>query len=1213
MPQDVNRYQPRNLRFLLKILFSGLIFILLNINASAAIYDWLGATSNDVTVASNWSNETTHAGGVPGSGDDVYVGVNSTYQYYLLVVLLTANINLTASNMPIVTASTTWKSLTFGYNGPTSSYVDGSNSSGPTYGIMYNLSLSVNTGVTLTVTGNVTQNHNPSVRATPNNYLTTTIGGAGTLLCQGNFLVGDVATEPSNTVADVSKVALQITQLTITGNVILNSNGNNASGGNAGICYPLFSVEKGTTTLLGQITFATNNSPLLSGYNTYNPGQPGYLGQTAYQGYGEVEADNTSGSVNTFELQNKQPVVKADNFYIFFEGGGSSGTILYDDPNAETQTVYTANEPSATTTATYINIVSPSYYNLTFSGPSPKSVDGNSTLGTVTQGLVVGNNWTTSGGVVNLGINNPTVTIGNGWTNSTTVTQGTGSITTGGFVTNSSIITGSTATITVGGLFTNTGTFTCGTGNVTYKGGYTNSATFTASTTGIIYFTGTQTLLDNSTAGTKFYNVTFNSPSSTTTTATMTAGVGNFTVADVGILTMASPAQLVAGSTAVGGAAYLTLNSDATGSASIAQMPSTCSISGNVNVQRYITGGSGYRGYRFLSSPVNITDALPQTSQHNIDLHYLTGGMLTGGPGGVAGGFTMATTNPLIYLFDETRLINHLAYTGGENVGVNSIYGNTPAYSVVTIQSNAARTLNSPILVPVGNAYLVYFVGIPSDGLNNPLPPSNATVTATGYLNQGTIPVYVTNAGSVPSSTTMSYTPITTTNAATPGLHQIGNPYASTIDLNQFWLDNSTNITSTIAELKEPNQAYIGYNAQSGAASVAGSGAGRYIVSGQGFYLNASGTGKTVTFYEDEKVSKQLTSSTNPPLLLSQKSKTESTITAAEMLPTGLEGLHLQLNQDSAIYTQTGIYFSKAWSDKYEPNEDAIDMDGSSVYLSSYSSDNKRLSINEMYDYSTTSRKVVKLYVSAASYGAFKLSMADIKNIDTLYNVYLRDHLLNDSVNLRTAKASYNFNITADTASYGSNRFDLVLEREALPPYQLLTFTGQKMTSSIQLNWVANGAGTYTGFVLEKEGADNTFSAIYTTQSNNSSRYSFVDNNPVIGNNIYRLAQNDINGNIIYSSLITIGYNNVTSNGYFSVYPNPSKSIINVLVNSTAASTANYTADIYNTSGTLMDHRVLNTYTWTEDVSSYKEGIYIIALKNTNGDGLEMEKFIKVK
>jgi len=1200
MLQSVNKPESLKFRILLRIFFSSLILIMLNSNsASAAIYDWLGATSSDVTVASNWSDETTHAGGVPGSGDDVYIGVNSTYQYYS-GTLKTGNINLTT--MPVVTANTTWKSLTFGYNVKTlTSY---------TYGTMANLSLTVNSSVTLTVTGNVTQNHNPSAAASPFNYVTTTIEGAGTLLCQGNFLVGDVTTQPSNTVADVSKVALQINQLTITGNVILNSNGNNASGGNAGICYPLFSVEKGTTTLLKQITFAKNNNPLYNGYDIYNPGQSGY------PGYGEVTADNTSGSASTFELQYKQPIVLADNFYVYFEYGGNSGTVLYDDPNAENQTIYTANEPSVTTTATYINITSPSYYNLTFSGPSPKVVDKNSPLGSGTQGLVVGNNWTTSGGVVNLSINNPTITVGGGWTNSTTVTQGTGSITTGGFVTNSATITGSTATITVGGLFTNSGIFTCGTGSVTYEGGYTNSANFTATTTGMIYFTGTQTLLDNSTAGTTFYKVTFNSPGSTATTATMTAGIGNFTLANTGVLTMVSPAQLVAGSTTVGGATYLTLISNGVGTASIAPISGTSTISGNVKVQRYIPGGSAaYRSYRLLTLPVNISSLTNNqaTTEGFIDLSSLNSSIITAGPG-TGFSYTTKTANPLMYLYDESRAQNFTAYVAGKNVGIYSLATSSP-YQDIYYPKGAAATPapTATAAVPVGNSVQVYYVGpyVSSPTLSASAPAAS-TASATGYLNQGTIPVYVFPST---SSKTLSYSPsVNTLPAQGLGLNQVGNPYASTIDLDSVYFDNKSGtaaIGPSFWELKQPSNIFVAYNASSHTASTTGSGAEAYVASGQGFFVQAITATSALTFYEQEKVNVQLGTSTTPVLILSQRNN--NYMPAAEVIPSGLAGLHLQMTKDSVNYVQTGIYFNRSWNDKYSPQEDAIDMGGFSpqVYLSSYSTDNVRLSINQLGDYSKG--KIVKLYTSATSSGSYTMSLADINNIDALYDVYLRDHKLNDSVDLRTT-SSYSFTInTSDTTTYGGNRFDLVIALKSLPTYQLVTFTGQKVNSGVQLNWVANNAGTYTGFVLEKQGADNTFNPIYTMQSNGSSIYDFVDSKPITGNNTYRLAQSDINGNITYSSLVTIGYSNISSSGYFSVYPNPSKSIINVLVNPTTATNANYTADIYNTSGVLLDHRILNTYTWTEDVSSYKEGVYIIALKNLNGDPLEMEKFIKIK
>ena len=200
--------------------------------------------------------------------------------------------------MPVVTANATWGSLFFGYYGPQGTY---------TYGTNETLSLTVNAGVTLTVSGNVTQNHNPSAAGSTFNYITTTISGAGTVTCQGNFIVGDATTQPANSVADVSRVSIQITQLTINGNIVLNSNGNNGTPGVNGICYPWFSVEKGTTTLLKQITFATNNAPVANAYDmAYNPPLTSH-----YPGYGKFSADITSGSVSTLELKYKQPIALA--------------------------------------------------------------------------------------------------------------------------------------------------------------------------------------------------------------------------------------------------------------------------------------------------------------------------------------------------------------------------------------------------------------------------------------------------------------------------------------------------------------------------------------------------------------------------------------------------------------------------------------------------------------------------------------------------------------------------------------------------------------------------------------------------------------------------------------------------------------------------------------------------------------------------------------
>lgn len=1241
----------------LKTAFIFLSLLLLTSNVFAAIYDWTGKTSTDVTVSGNWKNESGGSG-IPGSGDDVHVGVSSSY-------------NLTV--MPVVTANTTWNSLTIGYYGPASNY---------TYGITYNLSLTVNSGITLTILTNITQNHDPAAPSSKYNFLTTTIEGAGTLLCQGNFIVGDAVTKPENTVADVTKVSLQINQLTISGNVVLNSNGNgiNTPAGNDGICYPVFSVEKGTTTLLKQITFVLNDSPLINGYDTYNP--PEYR----YPGYGAFTADNTPNSPSTLELKYKQAIVPADHFYVYFTFGGNNGTVLYDDPNNENQTIYTANEPSATATTTYINTNAVSYYNLTFSGPSTKILDKNSTLGTTTEGLTTGGTWTTQGSTLNMGSNNPTVTIGGNWVNSTTVNEGTASVSVAGYIqnntgniingnaatanttagglinsgtitcnaenmtftgaaTNNSIITGGTGTLTFDNTYTNTsgssivtstgltyfignytnnaGTLTTGTGNVYFDGNYSNNAgaIFTESATGMVYFNGAnQTLNDNSTIGSIFNHVTFNCSG----TATMTAGTGNFGIATTGVLYMASPATLIAGSTLPGGAGYLTLFSNATSSATIAQIPSGASIGGNVNVQRFLTGTNiNYRGYRLLSSPVNNVG--PTSSANNyINLYCLNksttidgttyNAPFTAGPGGTASGFTITNANPTIYLYDETLPSSNVSFIAGKNVGITGIGSNTVNSVTLASSSIASASVPATTSIPAANGYILYFVGDNTRASGSTsITPTNAYITHTGFINQQNVTVnlwYTPTGGASHLSYTSSLPTI-----YFPGYNMVGNPYPSTIDLKAVYSDNSSNnIGQIFYELDDlsPNNNYLGYNGLTGATSgTPATAVSEYVASGQGFLVTASSaTASTLTFKETEKP----TTVTNPSNLILANLPADKSFALQNSSQNILTGLHLRLQKDSATFDECGIYFGDSWSDKFDA-ADGIDLDGISptVYMSSYTSDNIRTCINSLSDY--TKGKRVKLFVKATTDGIYNLKLADILNIDTsAYNIYLLDHLKSDSLDIGRYK-SYAFNITnSDTTTYGPNRLELAIERKPSPKYQLISFTAQKVKEGVLLTWKAENEGDYTGFGIQKQNAGNgQYDLLYTLQSSGDGTYTYIDHNPTTGNNIYRLKQIGIDSLISYSNAINILYNSATNNNLINIYPNPAKQLININFNTAALQTFNnYTAAIYNSMGAMVIQTAINNgSTITQDISTLKPGIYTVELKTGDGNSIGNSKFIK--
>ena len=259
--------------------------------------------------------------------------------------------------------------------------------------------------------------------------------------------------------------------------------------------------------------------------------------------------------------------------------------------------------------------------------------------------------------------------------------------------------------------------------------------------------------------------------------------------------------------------------------------------------------------------------------------------------------------------------------------------------------------------------------------------------------------------------------------------------------------------------------------------------------------------------------------------------------------------------------------------------------------------------------------KRIRLNVSALASGAYSLSLADIAGIDTTgYNVYLVDNQKHDSLDMVRYK-TYMFDLNiADTTSLGSGRFILVLEHKSVPQYSLVSFSGQKVSAGVQLNWASSTAGNYTGYTLQKLNVNGNYDALYSIQSEaNITAYNFTDAHPFTGDNVYRLAQTGLNGIVTYSADITIDYNSFAPTGVLTLYPNPAKSIMNVSLAYTTTNKPNYIADIYDSTGSLMKHEVLSSVNWSDDVSSYKLGIYIMEVKDSGGNLIGHAKFIKVE
>jgi len=1054
--------------------------------------NWKGATSSDWNDGTNWS-----PAGVPAAGDILSIGV----------------VNFT--NQPsIISTPTSPASITLG--------------------IKKAVTLTVTSGFTLNVSGPINQSPSSTAYGT----FTNTLAGAGAITCT-SLNVGDNTTYLLTFSNNLLTLVSTIASLHVSGNVSVNSTNNGILFLGTSYNNATFSLQGGTTTIDGTI-FTANSAGGVFPFGVASP---------------VFSIDMPTGSALTPVLQltntsaiNTASVAGSIDFYNN-TGGTGTCTVNYSGTN---QTVYTNNITCLVNTPQ-------TYQNLILSGAGIK------TVGTATgTTLLVGNDFTTSATTTDLSAYNPTVTIGDNWVNSGNVTGGSGNITVTNLLQNNSntiTLAGGATTIGISGIQLNGGSIVAGAGTLTdngifqnnggllncgtaanasviFNGSYVNnSGTFTANptSTSSVYFSGTiQSLQDNTATGTKFNNVQF-----TDNFATINSGIGNFSVATTGVLTMGPGVSLTAGSTTVGGAGYLTLLSDTSSTASIPKIPVSSVIKGNVNVQRAIAGGkNSFRGYRLLASPVNISNltSLSSTTGY-IGLSYLnvgTNAILTAGPGGTANGFSVANTNPLIYLYDESMTTSNTSFVSGKNVGIKAITGasGSPAYSVTTL---SVSTTTTGVTVPVGNSFLLYYVGsTASSVITSGRTPDNATATAVGYLNQGDVPVVFWKTG----STTIPYH---SNGGYYPGLNQVGNPYPSTISLTQLLTDNPA-ISPIFWELNDQTGgAYISYNASSGATS--NSRASKYIVSGQGFIMQALNASQTITFKEGEKVAypSGFKPSTSPGALLLSMPPTASLTepdsrvfasidtTVVQNSPPALAGLHLQLSADSVISNQTGIYFSNNWSDTYSPKEDAVDISPvTRLHLASLSSDGSQLEINELGDY--TSGKRIKIYASATITGIYNISLADITNVDTgANNIFLVDKKMNDSLDMVRYK-SYAFNIIpGDTTTYGANRFVLAIEHKPVPQDSLVLLSNNKK--------------------------------------------------------------------------------NVAANNMV-VYPNPATSIINISLGENAP--VSYTEDIYNTSGSLIKHASEASATFTEDISNYKLGVYIIELKDTNGNLLGKSKFVKV-
>ena len=748
----------------------------------------------------------------------------------------------------------------------------------------------------------------------------------------------------------------------------------------------------------------------------------------------------------------------------------------------------------------------------------------------------------------------------------------------------------STSLLSIGGDYyaSSNSTFTNSGCPITIYGNFTNYSSKVSSfgTALLTFNSGNGSYKLKSYKSTTFNNVMFTG-SGVALIQKLTGGAGIFYISSTGTMAFSGNTMLNVTS------GKLTLLSDATSSATVTAIPSTCHINGTVGVQRYI---SDDRGWRFLSSPVN-TGTTDANGNKIYSLNYLKNSTYVSGPTGALAGFDWAG-NSSLFLYREDNIPDYGSFG---NTNFRSITGllTDPYYQVGLESGNFS--------IPIANGYQVFIRcdrALITDLATAKLASTHTavTLTASGTINQQAVTFKSWHS---PASSNLSYS---NQDAGLLGFNLVGNPYPSAIDWDKLNNTNGdisgTNVSISIYSYNAANKNYAVY--QSGTGGTGPNGGSNIIGSGQGFFVVATSANATLTFNESAKTSTTYTGVASGVNILSKQP-----ITAAV-----LSLMRLKMALDSVNTDETMILFDKNAKSAFDRNEDARYLaGGGKVSLSSLSQDSVAIAINHL---PLKSGQPVRLNVNSSVSGTFMLSLEDLRGIPKMYDIWLKDNFAGDSVNLRITN-THSFTIDrSNPATFGKNRFAIIVKQDTAYAYKLLSFNAARVgnSSHVETHWTTANEENYTNFTVERStDGGNTFTVVGGLWGTGAGAYSLVDKDAATGTNLYRLKSEDINNTVTYSNIATVvisenGNNNADK---IHLYPNPTSSIVNMDVLDKTNGNISYKITVSNSTGFIVKQVTSSQPNWQADVSALLPGTYLIRVINSKTqDFIGESKLIKL-
>ncbi len=438
-----------------------------------------------------------------------------------------------------------------------------------------------------------------------------------------------------------------------------------------------------------------------------------------------------------------------------------------------------------------------------------------------------------------------------------------------------------------------------------------------------------------------------------------------------GVVTVGSGSTLNTGG-------FLTLKSDASGTASIGNSAGT--ISGNVTVERYIS--SSGRRWRFLSSPVQSRTIANWRDQFAIT-----------GPGTLIG-TTVGNLNSNGW---------HQTYNNITNATPNTT---TSVRSYVEANSTSGNLnlgwadVTTGTALSAGQGFRAFIRGPISGvatqlGVNGNSTTQDAlTLSLTGLINSGDI---------TPPASSRTY------GGVGRGWNLLGNPYPCAYNFNAHYDaaigTEIANIDPTVYAYNSTagTPGYVSYNASSNTSAGLTDG---IIPSGAGFFIQATGT-PTFVFKETYKT-------TVVPVSL-HKTNISNVEFGIKYSKDTLQGDYMVVKMFDGATLNSELYDIKKLK-----NED--------LNLSAYGEDTIQLTASCIPFIFGETR--IKLNVEAAEVGSYKFDFTNMDNFDAGVSVTLLDKYTNKTTNVK-ANTLYTFEMGPNENQWGKNRFELILNGKA--------------------------------------------------------------------------------------------------------------------------------------------------------------------------------------